>query len=108
MASLGISKLANKQVLAGIGATAGLLITAYSGYSVYSTGSCKSPLRLAYQKFMPMMDCPDLSEHNNCMANHLTPKLYAKLRDRVRYFVLCLPSIINILAVMVAVVANDI
>jgi len=28
------------------------------------------------------MDCPDLSDHNNCMAHVLTPKLYAKLRDR--------------------------
>lgn len=82
MATFGLSKLASKQVLAGIGAAAGLAITAYSGYS-YSKVACNSQLRTAYQKFMPMMDCPDLSKHNNCMANVLTPNLYAKLRDRV-------------------------
>ncbi|XP_066506317.1 creatine kinase, mitochondrial 2a (sarcomeric) isoform X2 [Hoplias malabaricus] len=28
-------------------------------------------------------DFPDLRKHNNCMANALTPAIYAKLRDRV-------------------------
>lgn len=31
----------------------------------------------------PSMDYPDLREHNNLMAKHLTPRLYAKLRDRM-------------------------
>lgn len=79
------SRLTNKQVLTAIGATAGLTLSAYSGYSLYKTGSCKSSsnAKEAYQKFMPLTDFPDLSEHNNCMASILTPKMYAKLRDRV-------------------------
>jgi len=70
----------NKKTLAALGACAGLAVAATISIN---SGSCKSSVRKAYQKFVPMMDCPDLSEHNNCMANHLTPKLYAKLRDRV-------------------------
>jgi len=80
MATYGISRLANKKILTAIGATAGLAVSAI-GYSAY-TGSCSSSLRAAYQQFAPVMDFPDLTHHNNCMANYLTPKLYAKLRDR--------------------------
>nr|AAS72895.1 mitochondrial creatine kinase CK2 [Tethya aurantium] len=36
----------------------------------------------AYKKFSPSADFPDLSKHNNVMANHLTPEVYAKLRDK--------------------------
>ncbi|XP_066506316.1 creatine kinase, mitochondrial 2a (sarcomeric) isoform X1 [Hoplias malabaricus] len=33
--------------------------------------------------YPPSADFPDLRKHNNCMANALTPAIYAKLRDRV-------------------------
>ena len=34
-------------------------------------------------KSSPSMDYPDLRGHNNLMAKHLTPRLYAKLRDQM-------------------------
>ena len=61
---------------------------AIAGAALYATtnnSTCGPAVRQAYQKFMPTMDFPDLSEHNNCMAKVLTPKLYAKLRDLVSY-----------------------
>ncbi|XP_006005418.1 creatine kinase S-type, mitochondrial [Latimeria chalumnae] len=33
--------------------------------------------------YPPSADYPDLRNHNNCMANNLTPGLYAKLRDKI-------------------------
>nr|BAG71435.1 creatine kinase Mt-CK3 [Molgula tectiformis] len=33
--------------------------------------------------YPPSADYPDLSKHHNIMKNHLTPGVYAKLRDRV-------------------------
>ncbi|XP_060091743.1 creatine kinase S-type, mitochondrial [Heteronotia binoei] len=33
--------------------------------------------------FPPSADYPDLRKHNNCMAECLTPAIYAKLRDRM-------------------------
>ena len=33
--------------------------------------------------FPAMADYPDLRHHNNLMAKHLTPRAYAKLRDKV-------------------------
>ena len=33
--------------------------------------------------FPAMADYPDLRNHNNLMAKHLTPRLYSKLRDKV-------------------------
>lgn len=77
-----ISRLSNKQLFTAIGATAGLTVSAYSGYSLYKTGSCSAPLKNAYKKFMPLMDFPDLSQHNNCMASVLSPSMYNKLRDK--------------------------
>lgn len=32
--------------------------------------------------FLPSADYPDLRKHNNCMAECLTPAIYAKLRDK--------------------------
>jgi len=43
--------------------------------------SCADTMLQAYRKFMPMLDFPDLSNHNNCLKKVLTPQLYAKLRD---------------------------
>ncbi|XP_057306472.1 creatine kinase, testis isozyme-like [Hydractinia symbiolongicarpus] len=68
-----------KQIALGVGA-----IAAATGYSIYQApaeNSCKQAIRSAYRKFMPLNDYPDLTKHNNCLANHLTPQLYAKLRD---------------------------
>ena len=45
--------------------------------------TCINDPKLAYRKFMPATDYPDLSKHNNCLANHLTPTLYKKLRNVV-------------------------
>lgn len=70
-----------KQIALGVGA-----IAAATGYSIYQApaeNSCRQAIRSAYRKFMPLNDYPDLSKHNNCLANHLTPQLYAKLRDLV-------------------------
>ena len=39
--------------------------------------------RDAYQRFTADNDFPELSKHNNCLANHLTKELYSKLRDVV-------------------------
>eukprot|EP00493_Phyllostaurus_siculus_P027068 UN27414 len=50
-------------------------------YAGQSNPTCANVCRSAYQKFIPQMDFPDLSGHNNCMAKVLNPKLYAKLRD---------------------------
>ncbi|CAB3994087.1 creatine kinase U-type, mitochondrial-like [Paramuricea clavata] len=33
------------------------------------------------RKVSPSLDYPDLREHNNLMAKHLTPRIYSKLRD---------------------------
>lgn len=73
------------QVMAGIGVVGAAL--AGAAYAAPAENSCKQNIKLAYRRFMPMNDYPDLSKHNNCMANVLTPQLYAKLRDVVRIFV---------------------
>eukprot|EP00794_Sanderia_malayensis_P014127 gene14127-biopygen11293 len=39
-------------------------------------------LKEAYFKHPPRKDYPDLSKHNNIMADYLTPNLYNKLRDK--------------------------
>ncbi|KAG2466500.1 KCRS kinase, partial [Polypterus senegalus] len=33
--------------------------------------------------FPPSSDYPDLRKHNNCMASHLTPAIYCRLRDKL-------------------------
>ena len=35
-----------------------------------------------FRKLSPSLDYPDLRGHNNLMAKHLTPRIYAKLRDK--------------------------
>jgi len=78
-------KIANsvtkKSLLLGVGAAA--TIGGYAAYQAPAENSCKVSLRQAYRRFLPVNDFPDLSKHNNCLANHLTPQLYAKLRDLV-------------------------
>ena len=38
--------------------------------------------RTAKGSYTPLADYPDLRQYNNLMAKHLTPRLYAKLRNR--------------------------
>lgn len=38
--------------------------------------------RIATDTYTPLADYPDLRQYNNLMAKHLTPRLYAKLRNR--------------------------
>ena len=81
MASL--LRLARSNVIGATIGAVGVAAAATLGYKAVSNGSCNSILRSAYANFAPVTDFPDLTQHNNCMANYLTPKLYAKLRDRV-------------------------
>lgn len=78
-----LRKVKPAKLLAGIGAVTGLAATAAATFGMSAENSCKSKVKQAYQKFMPVMDYPDLSKHNNCLRNHLTPQLYNKLRDLV-------------------------
>lgn len=89
VATQGISKLQpfiqdNKDVLIGLGATAGVLATAYA-YSKYTstTKDQSPPIRDAYTKFAPNSDYPDLKGHNNIMSQFLSPDLYKKLRNKI-------------------------
>ena len=45
-----------------------------------SARSWSSP---AHNMFPASANYPDLSKHNNCMSKHLTPAMYARLRDKV-------------------------
>ena len=70
------------KVAVGVGIVAGAAAYA-AGHNSSAQNSCSNRLKMAYQNFMPAMDFPDLSKHNNCLANHLTPTLYDKLRNLV-------------------------
>lgn len=57
--------------------------TQTSGLNAKAPGaSCekKSAVRQAYENFASKDDFPDLSKHNNCLANHLSKGIYEKLR----------------------------
>ena len=71
-----------KAVAAAGGAFAAFNASKYIGES--NEGECGSG-RSAYAKFPAANDFPDLTKHNNCMATHLTEKVYKKLRDLVRF-----------------------
>ncbi len=71
-----------KAVAAAGGAFAAFNASKYIGES--NEGACGSG-RSAYAKFPAANDFPDLAKHNNCMATHLTEKVYKKLRDLVRF-----------------------
>jgi len=77
MSFFGIARTRLSAVALGLGgATVAALLV--SRYSV----SARESGRRAYEKFAAMADYPDLRHHNNLMAKHLTPRLYAKLRDK--------------------------
>lgn len=66
----------NKNALYGAAAAGALVI----GIGLYkSTSGCGQTCK---QNFVPLADYPDLRQYNNLMAKHLTPRLYAKLRNR--------------------------
>jgi len=50
----------------------------------YLTGGSLSLKRFyaGRQEFHAMDDYPDLRHHNNCMATHLSPRLYTKLKSK--------------------------
>ena len=68
-----------KTAALGVGAITAALV----GVEASTEKGCVGSLKKAYKSFMPKADYPDLSKHNNCLANHLTPTLYNKLRDLV-------------------------
>lgn len=79
------SSTKHAKIMAGFGAiTAGLAGAVAFGVNT-AENNCISKVKAAYQKFMPTMDYPDLSQHNNCLKKVLTPQMYAKLRDLVSY-----------------------
>ena len=67
---------------AGVGAAAFGLAAGAMGFPE-AANDCKSQVKKAYRQFMPCMDYPDLSKHNNCLSKVLTPQMYTKLRDLV-------------------------
>ena len=67
-----------------------------------ATNSCSDSISQAYRKFMPAMDYPDLSKHNNCLKNVLTPQLYAKLRDLVSFH----SSIVSLLLIILSLASK--
>ena len=72
-----------KTAAIGVGAITAALV----GVEATAEKGCVGSLKKAYKAFMPTADFPDLSKHNNCLANHLTPTLYNKLRDLVSFSV---------------------
>lgn len=73
-----------RKLVVGGGAAVGLGVC-YAMLRSPSSGGKKGKagVKKAYQQFDAMMDYPDLSKHNNCLANHLTPSMYKELRDKV-------------------------
>ena len=81
-----------KTAALGVGAITAALV----GVEASTEKGCVGSLKKAYRSFMPTSDFPDLSKHNNCLANHLTPTLYNKLRDLVSF---CDIVLLNIFAI---------
>ncbi|EDO46975.1 predicted protein [Nematostella vectensis] len=78
MAFLGLSQ-ARAVILATTGVGVGAVALAYASRN-FLDAHCG--IRRAYEKNAAMADYPDLRQHNNLMAKHLTPRLYVKLRDK--------------------------
>ncbi|XP_029195847.2 creatine kinase B-type-like [Acropora millepora] len=77
---------AHKIAILGAAALAGSVAVSLA---LYRFNSRSRPLskslgseRSAKRSYIPLADYPDLRQYNNLMAKHLTPRLYAKLRDR--------------------------
>ncbi|XP_014406168.1 PREDICTED: creatine kinase S-type, mitochondrial [Myotis brandtii] len=65
------------------------LLFATLGTSALTTGylvnrqNVRAEAREQHKLFPPSADYPDLRKHNNCMAECLTPSIYAKLRNKM-------------------------
>ncbi|XP_068781290.1 creatine kinase S-type, mitochondrial isoform X2 [Struthio camelus] len=74
------------RLLAGRGAAA---LFAAAGTGALTTGyllhqqNVNAAVQEKRKLFPPSADYPDLRKHNNCMAECLTPAIYAKLRDKM-------------------------
>lgn len=72
----------HKTAILGVAALGGLAF----GIGVYKLSARSKPRlicdRTARDSYAPLADYPDLRQYNNLMAKHLTPRLYAKLRNR--------------------------
>ncbi|XP_074877082.1 creatine kinase S-type, mitochondrial isoform X2 [Buteo buteo] len=74
------------RLLAGRATTA---LFAAAGTGVLTTGyllnqqNVKAAVQEKRKLFPPSADYPDLRKHNNCMAECLTPAIYARLRDKM-------------------------
>ena len=79
-------------LVAGVGAAA---VGAISGAFPQAQNACQERIKEAYRKFMPVMDYPDLSTHNNCLKKVLTPQLYAKLRNFVSFLYFIIINLIS-------------
>ncbi len=71
-------------------ATAGAVLIAAG-----TAGQCKraknkwQEIRKACLRYPQWRDVPDVSQHENYLAEHLTPKMYQDLRDKVKRFIRC-------------------
>ena len=82
MAFIAISKFTKGQtgrVLTAIGVGVGALAV---GLTMKAVQARRKDSACEGRGFPAMADYPDLRNHNNLMAKHLTPRLYSKLRDR--------------------------
>lgn len=68
-----------KNALYGLAATGALVIGIGLYKSSYAASGCGQTFK---QSQIAIADYPDMRMYNNLLAKHLTPRLYAKLRDR--------------------------
>uniref|UniRef100_A0A8C5X3S8 Creatine kinase S-type, mitochondrial n=1 Tax=Malurus cyaneus samueli TaxID=2593467 RepID=A0A8C5X3S8_9PASS len=80
MASTFYHLLAGRATAAFFAAAGTGILTA--GY-LFSKQNIKATVQEKRKLFPPSADYPDLRKHNNCMAECLTPAIYARLRDKM-------------------------
>ncbi|XP_078586741.1 creatine kinase M-type-like isoform X1 [Branchiostoma floridae x Branchiostoma japonicum] len=59
-----------------------LTSSVHQRYSCTLRAADNVPMKPVRKRYPPSADYPDLKKHNNIMASNLTPKIYAKLRDK--------------------------
>nr|BAE16971.1 mitochondrial creatine kinase [Siphonosoma cumanense] len=72
-----LARRASALVAAGAGASAVLV------YSYQNTQHARLGTTNVHLRYPASANYPDLANHNNCMAETLTPEIYSKLRDKV-------------------------
>ncbi|XP_068033761.1 creatine kinase S-type, mitochondrial isoform X4 [Anomalospiza imberbis] len=80
MASTFCRLLAGRATAASFAAAGTGILTA--GY-LFNKQNVKATVQEKQKLFPPSADYPDLRKHNNCMAECLTPAIYARLRDKM-------------------------